>query len=197
MAGSGHRLVRGAVIGQLEAVPLARLNLQVRRPISCSWRRWSASCARKMAQGPRRSAPACLIPKLQQRTQEMSGADTRVAFTGKLADALESLSGKRGGAELDAADCSAAPRYSRSGSSTGALAARPVLAAQSDAGRALWSGRLGRCADRQDAMDCPSQNLRSVENTPGSRELGAIGNSYSNPWPGASGSVRQPEPVST
>ena len=123
--------------------------------------------------GAKAERASLLDTQLQQRTQEMSGADTRVAFTGKLADALESLSGKRGGAELDAADAAQRPGIQGQAAAQGALAARPVLAASQTLGvpfgQAGWGDAL---IDKMQWMS--SQNLRSVEIRLDPAELGPL-----------------------
>jgi len=73
-----------------------------------------------MAQGLRRSAQL-LDTQLQQRTQKMSGADTRVAFNRQAGRRAESLFWKRGGAELERLLMQRSARYSRQAGSTGRL----------------------------------------------------------------------------
>ncbi|WP_339650637.1 flagellar hook-length control protein FliK [Halopseudomonas pelagia] len=110
-----------------------------------------------------------------QRPQDpsMAGADTRAAFTAKLTDALESLTGKRASAEPESLEALQRPGTPGQAAAQGALAARPVLATSQTLGvpfgQTGWGDAL---IDKMQWMS--SQNLRSVEIRLDPAELGPL-----------------------
>ncbi|WP_415054061.1 flagellar hook-length control protein FliK [Halopseudomonas sp.] len=116
-----------------------------------------------------------LETQIQQRAQDpsLAGQDTRAAFTAKLSDALEALTGKRGSAETDATE--ALQRSGTQGQATaqGTLAARPVLAATQSLGVPFGQAGWGDAVlEKMQWMS--SQNLRSVEIRLDPAELGPL-----------------------
>lgn len=116
-----------------------------------------------------------LDAQLQQRSQDPSlpGQDIRTAFTARLSDALETLSGKRGAAESEASEALQRPGTPSLAAAQGALAARPVLAATQTLGvpfgQAGWGDAL-----IEKMQWASSQNLRSVEIRLDPAELGPL-----------------------
>lgn len=116
-----------------------------------------------------------LETQIQQRAQDpsLAGQDTRAAFTAKLSDALEALTGKRGAAETDATEALQRPGTQGQATAQGTLAARPVLAATQSLGVPLGQAGWGD-AMVEKIQWMSSQNLRSVEIRLDPAELGPM-----------------------
>lgn len=111
----------------------------------------------------------------QQRALDPSiaGQDSRAAFTAKLSEALETLTGKRGASEVDAADALQRPGTQAQATAQGALAARPVLASTQALGVPFGQAGWGD-AMVEKIQWMSSQNLRSVEIRLDPAELGPL-----------------------
>lgn len=116
-----------------------------------------------------------LETQIQQRSLDPSqaGQDTRAAFTAKLTDALEALSGKRGAAESEVTEALQRPGAPGQATAQGALAARPVLAATQALGVPFGQAGWGD-AMVEKIQWMSSQNLRSVEIRLDPAELGPL-----------------------
>lgn len=116
-----------------------------------------------------------LETQIQQRAQDpsLAGQDTRAAFTAKLSDALEALTGKRGSAEADATEALQRPGTQGQATAQGTLAARPVLAATQSLGVPFGQAGWGD-AMVEKIQWMSSQNLRSVEIRLDPAELGPL-----------------------
>ncbi|WOD12430.1 flagellar hook-length control protein FliK [Pseudomonas sp. NyZ704] len=115
-----------------------------------------------------------LEAQIQQRMSDPSiaGQDTRAAFTAKLNDALEALTGKRGG-EAESAEALQRPGTQGQAAAQGALAARPVLATTQSLGVPFGQAGWGDAVvEKMQWMS--SQNLRSVEIRLDPAELGPL-----------------------
>lgn len=116
-----------------------------------------------------------LEPQIQQRAQDpsLAGQDSRAAFTAKLSNELEALTGKRGSAETDTTEALQRPGTQGQATAQGTLAARPVLAATQSLGVPFGQAGWGD-AMVEKIQWMSSQNLRSVEIRLDPAELGPM-----------------------